>query len=223
MVRINLLPPEYRPQPQIKPVRLLILLFMILTPIFLAGFVVYGYFQIQALKNEIAQIQRERAELGPLYDEVLSMERALQIVQEKLAAMERITANHLRPLEFFAALNSMTPDSVALNNVSLGPGGRVTLSGEAVDYYGVAAFQLKLIVSDSFKNTILSDASGPDTVRFQMTSVFSPIPSGSSAQVPGAAVVIGQQGAGRPPASTRPSQVPVGSDDGSGSDQGGLQ
>lgn len=225
MVRINLLPPEYRPQPQIKPLRLLLLLLLIVAPIVLSGGVIYCSLQIRTLRSEIAAIQQERAELGPLYDEVLRMEKTLNSVQAKLGSIEKVTANHLRPLELFSALNSVMPQSVTIDSLTLASGGAITIRGSASDYYGVAALQLKMIVSEAFSGTVLSNASGEETVSFQLTSTYvrgstgpltrSPYQAAASAQNVNVRSGSAAQGDGLSPA--------AGSDDAPSSDQGGLE
>lgn len=211
MVRINLLPPEYRPQPQIRPTRLLFLLLVVLGPILLVGGTVYGYLQINALKSEIARIQRERAELGPLYDDVMNIERTLNGVRGKLASVERVTAKHLQPVEMFKALNGVVPENVTIASLALSAGGGITISGSASDYYGIAALQLKMLVSEDFGITILGNAAGEDPVGFQLTSSYT-APGSPSA---------GVQGTSQPQASGQASPAEAGGSPGSGT--GGLE
>ena len=199
MIRINLLPPEYRPQPQIRPVRVLILLGIILTPIILAGVGAYGWYQLYALDREIADLTAEKAQYGPAYEKVIGMERELEQLQKELASREKLTADHLNAVEILTALSRMVPQNVSINSLSVGAGGSINISATAGDYYGAAAFQLRLIKSEEFTPAVLGGASGSEgSISFQLTTSFrkagntagaagAVIPPATSAQETGAA------------------------------------
>lgn len=173
MVRINLLPPEYRPQPQIRPLRLLLLLGLVLAPLILAGVAAYFWYDLYALDREIADLAAERAQYGPLYDKVLGMERKLTELQQQLASREKLVADHLNAVEILTALSRMVPENVTINNLSLTPGGGISISATAADYYGVGAFQLRLTKSGEFAPAVLSGASGgKGSVSFQLTTAY---------------------------------------------------
>ena len=173
MIKINLLPPEYRPQPQIRPLRLLLLLGLVLLPLLAAGVAAYCWYELHALDREIADLAAERAQYGPLYDRVLAMERQLGQLQEQLASREKLTADHLNAVQILTTLSRMVPENVVIGSVSVAAGGGLSISGTAADYYGVGAFQLRLTKSEEFAPAILSGASGgKGSVSFQLTTAF---------------------------------------------------
>ena len=206
----------FRSQPQIKPARILVLLLAVLAPVLLVGGTVYGYLQIQALRSEIARIQRERAELGPLYDDVMNTERTLNAVRGKLASMEKVTATHLDPVEILKALNGVVPENVMITNLTLAAGGGITITGNASDYYGVAALQLKMLVSRDFGETILGNAAGADSISYQLTSTYT---ASASPQ----ANAVNNQGISQPQASASSGQASPAGADGPPAGAGGVE
>lgn len=173
MVKINLLPPEYRPQPQIQPLRLLLLLGLVLGPLILAGVGAYCWYQFYTLDREIADLTAERAQYGPIYDKVIGMEKKLGELQQQLASREKLVADHLNAVEILTTLSRMVPQNVTINSLSVGAGGSINISATAGDYYGAAAFQLRLIKSEEFTPAVLGGASGgKDNVSFQLTTAF---------------------------------------------------
>ncbi|NLG83250.1 MAG: hypothetical protein GX493_01285 [Firmicutes bacterium] len=185
MVRINLLPPEYRPQPQIQPLRLLLLLGLILGPLILAGVGAYCWYQLYTLDREIADLTAERAQYGPLYDKVIGMEKKLGELEQQLAAREKLTADHLNAVEILTTLSRMVPKNVVINSLTVGAGGSISISATAGDYFGAAAFQLRLIKSEEFTPAVLGGASGEEgNISFQLTTAFRKAGGGGGVATP---------------------------------------
>lgn len=175
MIRINLLPPEYRAQPAINPLRLLLLLVLVVIPLILAGMAAYCYYDLQSLSRSVEMMRIEREQYGVLYDKVLSMERTLAQVKAKLEAYEKLEESHLEAVDILMALNEVVPENVMINSLAVQGGGGITINGEATDYYGVAAFNLKLNLSANFSPAIMGTTSGSgDRYTYSFTTNYRP-------------------------------------------------
>ncbi|MGE5527879.1 MAG: PilN domain-containing protein [Patescibacteria group bacterium] len=174
MIRINLLPPEYRPQPQVRPLRVLALFVIIVAPLAAGGVVVWGLTGLQTMREQIALAKQKRAEYGPLYDKVIGMEATLAEVERKLASRQQLMTGLLDPVGIFKAMEGNVPENVAYTSFSIGADRRISLAGTAADYYGVAALQLKLSLSGGFAQVALQSANASaDAVSFSMSCVLS--------------------------------------------------
>ena len=160
MIRINLLPPDLRPQPQVRPLRILALLAMIVVAVGgTAGFVGAWTYR-QSLKHDLEVIAQKRAEYGPLYDKVIGMEAALAQIEANLAGKEKLLSGLLDPVVVFQTMEGNVPENVGYLNFTVGANRDVNISGTASDYYGVAALMLKLSLAPQYGNVTLVRASG---------------------------------------------------------------
>ncbi len=173
MIRINLLPPELRPQPQVRPLRLLALFVIFVVVITVVGGVVWAWIYRQNLIGDIEVITQKRIEYGPLYDKVIGMETTLAQIEKKLAGRQKLVTNLLDPGRALRLMEGLIPESVSYTNFTLGADRTVNINGSASDYYAVAALHLKLDLSTQFYNVVLAGAAKQDAgVGFNMSCNF---------------------------------------------------
>ncbi|MGQ9779587.1 MAG: PilN domain-containing protein [Bacillota bacterium] len=158
MIRINLLPPEYRPQPQVKFIRLVALFGIVVGGMLVVGGLGWAWYYRESLKMEIQKIDQRRAEYGPTYDKVIGMERDLAAIEKQLATREKLVAGLLNPVAILQSMEGMVPKNVAYVSFSVSSDRKVAITGNASDYYGVAALQLKLSLSGIYQDVHLRGA-----------------------------------------------------------------
>ncbi len=173
MIRINLLPSDLRPQPQVRLYRILIALGIFVA---VAGLVAGGYGAWkyrQDLITDIDTITQRRIELGPLYDKVIVTEQTLAIIEKQVANRQQLVNGLLDPVGLMKSIEGTIPQNVAYSSFSVTSQRQITMSGAATDYYGVAALQLKLSLDGRFANIVMQNASkyGP-SVAFNMSCIF---------------------------------------------------
>ncbi|MGE5598125.1 MAG: PilN domain-containing protein [Bacteroidota bacterium] len=160
MIRVNLLPPEYRPQPQVKPVRILIALGIVAAVAGVAGGAVWAWTYRQGLIDEIAAIEQKRLEYGPLYDKVVMMEATLAEINKQLETKNKLTAGLLAPVAIFRAMEAHMPQEVSFGNLNITADKKVSFNGTADDFIDVAALHLKLKLSPVFGDVAMGSAWG---------------------------------------------------------------
>lgn len=158
MIRINLLPPELRPQPQVRPVRLLILFSLVLGGAGLIGGTAWAVITRQTLKHEIEVIEQKRLEYGPTYDRIVGLEAQLAQIEAKLANRGKLMAGMFDPYVTLGAMEGTIPQGVAYADFAIGADRKVRITGQASDYYNAAALVLRLQLSQEYANVVLESA-----------------------------------------------------------------
>lgn len=151
-MKIDLLPPEYRPQPVIQPVRLAGMIVGGILCLISLGFAAYQYrlarvadVQLQTVRQELASYQGYQQQLRRIDD----LRRKVATYRLELKEFEDIYQPYLTLMKGIAAA---LPGSVWLEQVRINTDGVIALQGESLDFALVGSFLERLYQLDSIQS-----------------------------------------------------------------------
>jgi Tfp pilus assembly protein PilN len=141
--RMNLVPAEYQAErrrlERKRQIKLAAIALAVLYGLIIAGAVAAFAWQF----NELGSLETEAEELKTPYERAVALQADLRVLQEYVS-------NRSVPLEIFAELHKLKPDTVCLTEVQFTDGEHASLSGYASSVSVVSEFEAKLQKSPYF-------------------------------------------------------------------------
>jgi Tfp pilus assembly protein PilN len=131
-MKINLLPLEYRPRPQVTFLNLIILLagtFLVLGSSYIA---VNEYIRFNSLTAEIGQLQQRLDSYQQALLEYQRFEMIKQQIDKKHQEITKITGLYQPLPVILRSLAGAIPESIWLTKLDINPDGKVVMGGQAI-------------------------------------------------------------------------------------------
>lgn len=133
-MRINLLPPEYRPQPVINPVRLVVMIVGSIVCLASLGFAIYQYsllhfnrIKLDNVKKELSTYDVYKAQL----ETIDKLQTQVDTYKKELKQFEDVYQLHLQIINGIAGSLS---EQVWINKLKIASDGKIALEGGALDF-----------------------------------------------------------------------------------------
>jgi Tfp pilus assembly protein PilN len=150
-MRINLLPEEYRPKPQIQALSFIILLIMTVSVVFGWAFALLAVYNNQVLtaQSEEMSVQlkdlKSQVEEAEQRDKIFAEIKKLQKDAAQISVLYQPTSVALRKMD------SVIFDDMWLNDVSVDMAGKVKISGSSIVFPQMGTYLDRLIQQQYFK------------------------------------------------------------------------
>lgn len=156
-MRINLLPLEFRPKPQITFSNLMVLLGGIAVFLGSIGFCGYEYFNYQGSIRELASIEQQIVFLQPQMDEVRKLEQTQAELIKFQQEISKIRGFYQPQLEIFNSLAIVMPGSIWLEELIIDHTGKVNVSGQSLNIPLIGNFLNRINLSEFYQSTSLKE------------------------------------------------------------------
>lgn len=143
-MRINLLPPEYRPQPIINPVRLGIMIIGSVACLVALGFGIYQYTTLHFNKVKLDNVKRELSSYDAYkakLQEIDNLQAQVDVYKKELKQFEDLYQLHLQIMNGIAGSLS---EQVWISKLTIAPDGKIMIEGGALDFVLVGSALEKL-------------------------------------------------------------------------------
>jgi Tfp pilus assembly protein PilN len=185
-MRIDLLPPELRPQSLVNPRRLLGTFIAILLITGSLSGLVYEYFQTETAKDNLQRITQQALTYQSMLQEVETASQKKQQLQQRKAELTKITGYYSSYQDLLNQLAAATPAKVWLLTTNFpASGGMIAITGrslsfalvgnyltnlkKAADFGAVQLIQIKKITEDKvvfYEFTIEIISAGGGTLEY---------------------------------------------------------
>lgn len=143
-MKINLLPIQYRPQPQVTFTNLIILLAGVILILGVGFLAVNQFLRYQWL---IAEAERYRTQLDSYQQSLVEFDKFQLLkrqIETKQAEVRKITDSYQPFASIFRSVAAAVPENVWLTRVAAAPDGKLTIEGRAMLFSLVGDFQNNL-------------------------------------------------------------------------------
>jgi len=128
------------------------------------------------LQARHAEVTAEQQQLADTAERVRTLEDRRAVVNQKLDVIVSLKKSQSGPVLLLDQISRELSDSVWLTDLSVTPGGEVTIVGQALSEIAIADFSQNLRLSSFFADTnpAFTQDTG-DSVRFQLSTRFVPL------------------------------------------------
>lgn len=136
-MRINLLPPEYRPQPLVELRRVFLLTAAII--VFLVSLVFFGwnYLTCNNLAEQITVLEGQIAAYEPALAELEGLEAFIAKVRQWEDEVEKIGGLYPRHQQFLWSLAAALPQEAWLTEVAITSGRKLSIRGNSLNFLAI--------------------------------------------------------------------------------------
>jgi type IV pilus assembly protein PilN len=182
MIRINLIRGKRKKRRELN----LNFLYILVPLLVLAGLFAYHHMLSNRIETLQANIQKANAEIARLKKEIGEVERfklRKAELQQKVDIISNLQADRTAPVKVFEAISASIPEKCWIDQLAV-KGGKITLSGVALNNHTIANFMTALGQSGRFQGVELGSADqttvmGVKLMKFNLT--FQAAPQGGGA------------------------------------------
>ena len=156
-MRINLLPPEYHPQPLIELRRVLLLTVAIVVLLSSLAFFGWYYLTCNNLAERIAELEGQIAVYEPAMAELEGIEAFIEKVRQWEREMERIKRLYPPHQQLLWSLAAALPREIWLTEVEIAPGQRVTVRGNSLNFQAMGRLLEEINSVKYFQSSVLKE------------------------------------------------------------------
>ncbi|HOJ77002.1 MAG TPA: PilN domain-containing protein [Bacillota bacterium] len=155
-MRINLLPLEYRPQPLINPMRLVMMI--IGSCLFFITILVslFYYLNIQNSKVLLDGVNKELEILRPSEEKLNRVEQLASRIDKNKNEIEQIKNNYQNYVDNISNVVVSLPEQLWLRKFELNNNGKISIEGSTLDFVIVGHFLNRLEENDLFNKVKLN-------------------------------------------------------------------
>jgi Tfp pilus assembly protein PilN len=174
MMRINLLPEQYRPEPAVNPVRLSIFIVGAVL-IFIAGiWTIIQSSKLQSEKQMLATVMQQIDSYQSTIREIESYEAKLKVLKQRLSEINKIKSAYLQYPFVLKKLAGALTEDMWLNSVNMPPLGTITINGKSLLFTNISGLVKNLNETPGLSDVKLSNVSAEDTgEENNLTKTFS--------------------------------------------------
>ena len=184
MIRINLLghepaKPKRRSMPEIKvggSENAGFILAIVATLVLLAGAWCWQSRDFARLRATHQALVAEQTQLADTAAQVRDLEDRRAIVNQKLGVIVDLKKTQSGPVLLLDQVSREIPDSLWLTDLTVSPGGMVSIIGQALSNVAISDFGQNLRLSSYFADTFIEFTQDTgDSTRFQLSTRFVPL------------------------------------------------
>jgi Tfp pilus assembly protein PilN len=170
-MKINLLPLDYRPRPQVTLLNLIILLSAVFLVIIISGMAISEFIKFQGLNNETILLQQQLDSSKQALAEFQKFADLKQQIDQKHQEVLRITDLYQPMPKLFRAIAGAIPDNLWLTKFNITADGKISIEGQTISFSLVGDFlnqlnELPIVSSSKLKTITANDVSDYNTVLY---------------------------------------------------------